>query len=123
MESLCADPLLYAYQQLGLLLDDGGTIDLLVGAEDLPLVERAAHRDPSSSAATRWSACPTPGAALRGRWRGVLSRRGAFLSVDLGGEPTPDEPRCVFSASTLVALVSEGFECLERREGGEPHSR
>ena len=65
---------------------------------------------------------PDPGAALAEMQR-VLKPEGLlFLSVDLGGEPTPDEP-IVFSASSLVGLVSEGFEILERREGGKPHSR
>ena len=116
---LCADPLLYAYQQLGLLLDDGRTINLSVGAEDLPLVDEFADLVVSRNALDHM---PDPGAALAEMQR-VLKPEGLlFLSVDLGGEPTPDEP-IVFSASSLFGLVSEGFEILERREGGKPHSR
>jgi hypothetical protein len=42
-------------------------------------------------------------------WR-ILTDDGAlFVSVDIGGEPTPDEPT-VFSTNSLGALLRERFE-------------
>lgn len=116
---VCADPLLYAYQQLGLLFHDGKTINLSVGAEDLPLVDELADLVLCRNALDHM---PEPGAALAEMQRVLKPEGFLFLSVDLGGEPTPDEP-IVFSAPRLFDLVSEGFEILERREGGKPHSR
>jgi hypothetical protein len=45
-----------------------------------------------------------------------------FLSVDLGGFATPDEPT-VFSAESLVALLlQEQFEIVRHTDDDLPHS-
>jgi hypothetical protein len=45
-----------------------------------------------------------------------------FLSVDLGGEPTPDEPT-VFSVESLEALLlQEQFEIIDSVGHEQPHS-
>jgi SAM-dependent methyltransferase len=115
---VCADPLLYAYQQLGLLLDDGRTVNLSVGAEELPLVDEFADLVLCRNALDHM---PDPAAALAELQRVLRPDGLLFLSVDLGGERTPDEPS-VFSAQSLDRLVDERFEVVERRESGKPHS-
>jgi len=63
---------------------------------------------------------PDPGEMLS-QIRRVLKVDGAFyLSVDVGGHPTPDEPT-VFSTDSLAALVGEFFEILIRTDH-PPHS-
>jgi len=54
-------------------------------------------------------------------WR-ILSDEGAiFVSVDIGGEPTPDEPT-VFSVDSLGRLLRERFEVVAFTEPHRPHS-
>ena len=115
---ICADPLLYAYQQLGLLLDDGRTVNLSVGAGELPLVDEMAELVLCRNALDHM---PDPAEALAQMQR-ILKPDGVlFLSVDIGGVATPDEPT-VFSVDSLVRLVRERFEILELRERTESHS-
>jgi SAM-dependent methyltransferase len=64
---------------------------------------------------------PDPGEMLS-QIRRILKGDGAFyLSVDVGGSPTPDEPT-VFLADGRSALVGESFEILTRGEDHRPHS-
>ncbi|HEY4909023.1 MAG TPA: hypothetical protein VIJ73_05960, partial [Methylomirabilota bacterium] len=44
-----------------------------------------------------------------------------FVSVDIGGEPTPDEPT-VFSVDSLGTLLRERFEVVTFTDGHRPHS-
>ena len=43
------------------------------------------------------------------------------MSVDLGGDPTPDEPT-VFSVESLGALLRERFEVARLSDQHRPHS-
>jgi hypothetical protein len=58
---------------------------------------------------------------LKEIWR-VLNQDGAlFISVDIGGEPTPDEPT-VFSVESLRALLREHFDVVSLADHHPPHS-
>jgi hypothetical protein len=63
-----------------------------------------------------------PAGALK-EMRRTLNKEGAlFLSVDLGGEPTPNEPT-VFSSDSLEALLlQEQFEIVDSVRDEQPHS-
>jgi SAM-dependent methyltransferase len=119
---IAIDPLLYLYQQLGLLLRDevgSPTVYLSIGAEELPLLSDYADLVICRNALDHMQ---SPGRALKEMAR-ILNNNGAlFLSVDLGGEPTPDEPT-VFSAESLEALlVQEQFEIIQSAGDELPHS-
>jgi len=43
------------------------------------------------------------------------------VSVDTGGEPTPDEPT-VFSVDSLRALLAERFDVVTMTDSHPPHS-
>jgi SAM-dependent methyltransferase len=115
------DPLLYAYQHLDMLVPDeagGRTLYLSLGAEDLPLLDRAADLVICRNALDHM---PDPRVAVGEMWR-ILSQDGAlFVSVDIGGEPTPDEPT-VFSVDSLGALLRERFEVVSFTDGHRSHS-
>jgi hypothetical protein len=64
---------------------------------------------------------PNPEVALREMWR-ILHDDGAlFVSVDLGGAPTPDEPT-VFSVESLRDLLAETFEVTKLVDSYPAHS-
>jgi hypothetical protein len=64
---------------------------------------------------------PNPGLALQEMWR-ILNDDGAlFISVDIGGAPTPDEPT-VFSVEGLWDLLRERFEVVTPADNHPPHS-
>jgi SAM-dependent methyltransferase len=115
------DPLLYVYQHLGMLVTDeagGRTLYLSLGAEDLPLLDRTVDLVICRNALDHM---PDPRAALKEMSR-ILADDGAlFVSVDLGGDPTPDEPT-VFSVHSLAALLQERFEMVTLTNGRRPHS-
>ncbi len=115
------DPLLYAYQHLDMLVPDevgGRTLYLSLGAEDLPLLDRSADLVICRNALDHM---PDPRVTLKEMWR-ILSDEGAlFVSVDIGGEPTPDEPT-VFSVHSLGALLRERVEVVAFTDGHPPHS-
>jgi SAM-dependent methyltransferase len=119
---IAIDPLLYVYQQLGLLMgDEAGspTVYLSTGAEELPLLSDYADLVICRNALDHMH---DPAVALKEMGR-ILNKEGAlFLSVDLGGEPTPDEPT-VFSSDSLEALLlQEQFEIINTVRDEEPHS-
>ena len=64
---------------------------------------------------------PDPGAALKEIWRILNDDGAAFISVDTGGDPTPDEPT-VFSIDSLRALVREHFDVTTLTDNHPPHS-
>jgi hypothetical protein len=65
---------------------------------------------------------PNPGVVLD-EFRRILKDDGIFFAdVDIGGEPTPDEPT-VFSTESLRALINEGFDVLTFVDGYPPHSK
>jgi len=115
------DPLLYLYQKLGLLLtDEAGsrTVYLSVGAENLPLLDDFADLVICRNALDHM---PKPEIGL-GEIRRILKSDGVlFASVDIGGEPTPDEPT-VFSVESLRALISDQFDVLTLDDDYAPHS-
>ncbi len=119
---IAIDPLLYVYQQLGMLVkDEAGsrTVHLTLGAKDLPLLDGCADLVICRNALDHM---PNPGLALQEMWR-ILHDDGAlFISVDLGGAPTPDEPT-VFSVESLCHLLKERFEVLTLVDNHPPHSR
>lgn len=118
---IAIDPLLYAYQQLDMLVADetgGRTIYLSLGAEDLPLLDRFADLVICRNALDHM---PDPRVGLNEIWRILADDGAVFVSVDIGGEPTPDEPT-VFSVDSLRALVSERFQLQASTDGHRPHS-
>lgn len=119
---IAIDPLLSVYHKLELLLDDlpgtGATLHLTVGVEDIPLLDDCADLVLCRNALDHM---PDPGAALKQISR-ILRPKGAFfVSVDIGGEPTPDEPT-VFSEESLLTLVSEWFDLATPLDKAAAHS-
>ncbi|HKW92344.1 MAG TPA: methyltransferase domain-containing protein [Methylomirabilota bacterium] len=115
------DPLLYVYQQLDMLVADevgAPTLYLSLGAENLPLMDRFADVVICRNALDHM---PDPRVGLNEIWR-ILADDGAlFVSVDIGGEPTPDEPT-VFSVDSLQKLLRERFEVVKFTDSHRPHS-
>jgi SAM-dependent methyltransferase len=115
------DPLLYTYQKLGLLLADvagSRTVYLSVGAETLPLLDDFADLIVCRNALDHML---EPERALE-EIRRILKDDGIFyLSVDIGGTPTPDEPT-VFSVESLCALLDEHFNVLSLTDDYAPHN-
>jgi ubiquinone/menaquinone biosynthesis C-methylase UbiE len=94
------------------------TVYLSQGAESLPLLDRFADLVICRNALDHM---PDPRVGLAEMCR-ILADDGAlFVSVDTGGEPTPDEPT-VFSAESLAALVRERFEVVRLSDRNRPHS-
>lgn len=118
---IAIDPLLYVYQQLDMLVPDetgGRTLYLSLGAEDLPLLDRVADVVICRNALDHM---PDPRVGLNEIWRILVDDGSVFVSVDIGGEPTPDEPT-VFSVDSLRALMAERFEIQTFTDGHRPHS-
>jgi SAM-dependent methyltransferase len=118
---IAIDPLLYVYQKLGLLMEDevgNRTMYLTLGAESLPLLDDFADLIICRNALDHM---PDPAVALQEIWR-ILNNDGSlFVSVDIGGTPTPDEPT-VFSAESLCGLLDERFEVTTLVDHYPPHS-
>jgi SAM-dependent methyltransferase len=115
------DPLLLVYQRLGMLLgDEAGsrTVYLSITAEDLPLVDESADLVVCRNALDHM---PDPRVALNEIWR-ILKNDGAvFISVDIGGAPTPNEPT-VFSLDSLRDTVGDRFDVIVFDDDHPPHS-
>ncbi|MGH7769895.1 MAG: class I SAM-dependent methyltransferase [Candidatus Binatia bacterium] len=118
---IAIDPLLNVYHKLGMLVDDeagGRTLYLSVGAENLPLLDDYADLVICRNALDHM---PDPETALKELWR-ILKQDGSlFVSVDIGGEPTPDEPT-VFSVESLGQLLGRYFEVTTLNDNETPHS-
>jgi SAM-dependent methyltransferase len=120
---IAVDPLLYTYQKLDMLLEDLGgtsrTVHLAMSAEDLPLLDECAHLVICRNALDHMQ---DPAKALQQMWRILRADGRLFLSVDIGGFPTPDEPT-VFSVDSLLALLGQRqFEIVQHTGAEEPHS-
>jgi ubiquinone/menaquinone biosynthesis C-methylase UbiE len=119
---IAIDPLLYAYQKLGMLMkDDAGspTIYLPVPAEDLPLLDEFADLVICRNALDHMV---DPAVTVRELAR-ILKKDGAlFVSVDIGGAPTPDEPT-VFCTESLSNVLNERFEIAKLIDSYPPHSK
>jgi SAM-dependent methyltransferase len=118
---IAIDPLLYVYQQLGMLVGDevgSRTVYLSMGATSLPLLDGCADLVICRNALDHM---PDPGATLQELAR-ILNDTGAlFASVDIGGAPTPDEPT-VFSVASLHRLLQEHFDVTRLTDHHPPHS-
>jgi len=121
MVKIAIDPLLYVYHKLGMLIADevgARTIYLSIGAENLPLLDNCADLVLCRNALDHM---PNPGVALKEMWR-ILNNAGTlFVSVDIGGAPTPDEPT-VFSVESLRDLLAESFEVIKLVDTYPSHS-
>jgi len=120
---IAVDPLLYTYQKLDMLLEDlddtSRTIHLAVSAEDLPLLDECAHLVICRNALDH---IQDPAQALHQMWRILRADGKLFLSVDIGGVPTPDEPT-VFSVDSLSELLGQQqFEIVRHTGDEKPHS-
>jgi SAM-dependent methyltransferase len=119
---IAIDPLLHVYQKLGMLMDDaagGRTIYLSMSAENLPLLDDFADLVICRNALDHMV---DPSITTKELWR-ILNNDGAlFVSVDIGGAPTPDEPT-VFSTESLGNLLREQFEVAKLVEQCPPHSK
>jgi SAM-dependent methyltransferase len=64
---------------------------------------------------------PNPAVALKEIWRLLKPNGALFVSVDIGGAPTPDEPT-VLSVESLRELLREDFVTTHLTDGHRPHS-
>jgi SAM-dependent methyltransferase len=115
------DPLLYIYQQLGMLVEDEAgsrTVYLSLEAESLPLLDNCADLVICRNALDHM---PDPQIALKEMSRILINDGALFVSVDIGGSPTPDEPT-VFSVESLRALLQQYFEVVRLGDNYPPHS-
>jgi ubiquinone/menaquinone biosynthesis C-methylase UbiE len=100
---IAVDPLLRTYQQLNMLVEDtpdtNRTLYLSMGAQEIPLLDDSVDLVLCRNALDHM---PDPKNGLAQIWR-ILKKDGAFfLSVDIGGSPTPDEPS-PFTRESLAA--------------------
>jgi SAM-dependent methyltransferase len=119
---IAIDPLLQVYQQLDLLVGDevgSRTVYLSIKAEDLPLLDACADLVLCRNALDHM---PDPEVALNEIWR-ILKDDGAlFVSVDIGGVPTPDEPT-VFSVESLRDALQDRYEVTALADQYPSHSK
>jgi SAM-dependent methyltransferase len=119
---IAVDPLLYTYQKLRMLVDDvagtSHTVHLPVGVEALPLLDDCADLVICRNALDHM---PDPKMALRQICRILREDAPLFLSVDIGGFPTPDEPT-VFSTESLAALLEDQFAIVRHTDEHLSHS-
>ena len=119
---IAVDPLLYTYQQLGMLVSDvadtSRTVCLALGIEELPLLDGSADLVICRNALDHM---PDPRLGLQQISRILKEDSHLFVSVDLGGVPTPDEPT-VFSVESLIELLQEQFAIVRQSDHLAPHS-
>jgi SAM-dependent methyltransferase len=119
---IAMDPVIYAYQKLGMLIPDSPgtnpTVYLSVGIEDTPLLDACADVVLCRNVLDHMH---NPRLGLAEMWRILKPDGRLFLWVDIGGEPTPDEPS-PFTRQGLMAVLEEHFEVLTLREH-RSHSR
>jgi SAM-dependent methyltransferase len=119
---IAVDPLLYTYQKLHMIVDDiagtSHTVHLAVGVEALPLLDDCADLVLCRNALDHM---PDPKLGLQQICRILKDDAALFLSVDIGGFATPDEPT-VFSVDNLVALLEEQFTIVCYTDDHPSHS-
>jgi SAM-dependent methyltransferase len=119
---IAVDPLLYTYQKLRMLVDDAAgtshTVHLPVGVEALPLLDDCTDLVICRNALDHM---PDPQMALGQICRILKETAPLFLSVDVGGFPTPDEPT-VFSVESLSALLEDQFAIVRQTDDHLAHS-
>ncbi len=118
---IAVDPLLYTYQKLGMLIEDAPgttrTIYLSLGIEALPLLDESVDVVICRNALDHM---PNPRIGVS-QFSRVLKQDGMlFLSVDIGGEPTPDEPS-PFDEESLQELLEQQMEIIARQQAPKPH--
>ena len=64
---------------------------------------------------------PNPQVALKEMSRILINDGALFVSVDIGGSPTPDEPT-VFSVDSLRPLLEQEFKIVRLDDDYPPHS-
>jgi SAM-dependent methyltransferase len=120
---IAVDPLLYTYQQLGMLIEDdpatSRTLFLSLGIEALPLLDESVDVVVCRNALDHM---PNPQIGLQQFWRILKAEGVLFLSVDIGGDPTPDEPS-PFTEESLQALLNERMEVSVWQKAPKPHDR
>ena len=117
------DPLVNTYQELNMLISESKertpTIYLSISAEDLPFIDNFTDIIICRNALDHML---DPNKGLEQICR-VLKNDGLFyLSVDLGGTATPDEPS-PFTKDSLSALLDVNFKTLSVSEGHAPHDQ
>jgi ubiquinone/menaquinone biosynthesis C-methylase UbiE len=116
------DPLVQVYQKLGMLVKDAPgtppTTYLAVGIENLPLVDNCADLAICRNSLDHML---HPEVAVQEVWRILKDDGLVYLAVDIGGEPTPDEPT-IFTPESLVALLQGRFEVLAKSDKHPPYS-
>lgn len=116
------DPLFDTYQDLDMLVPDlpgtAPTIYLSVPIEDVPVIGGTADLLLCRNALDHM---PHPREAVQQMWRMTKPNGLFWVSVDIGGEPTPDEPT-VFSEDSLRSLIESHFEPISEPQRGDPHS-
>ena len=119
---IAIDPLLDVYDKLGMLIRNDSettqTICLSSPIDDVPLVDRSADLLLCRNALDHM---PDPEVALEHMWRLLRPDGVIFASVDIGGQPTPDEPT-VFKEPELLALLEKRFEFLDEPLRSDSHS-
>ena len=118
---IAIDPLLYIYQQLEMLVEDevgSRTVHLSLAAESLPLLDNSADLVICRNALDHM---PDPQVALKEMSRILINDGALFVSVDIGGFPTPDEPT-VFSVDSLRPLLEQDFKVVRLDDNYPPHS-
>jgi SAM-dependent methyltransferase len=119
---IAVDPLLYTYQKLHMLVDDvpgtSRTMHLAVGVEALPLLDGCADLVICRNALDHM---PDPQLGVGQIGRILKEDAPLFLSVDLGGFPTPDEPM-VFTVESLSALLQDQFTIVRQTHDHSSHS-
>lgn len=119
---IAIDPLLQIYQRLDMLLHDevgSRTVYLPISAENLPLLDECADLVICRNALDHMR---DPGVTLDEVSR-ILKNDGVlFISVDIGGAPTPDEPT-VFSVDSLRDALQDRFEVIALDDHYPPHSK
>jgi SAM-dependent methyltransferase len=118
---IAIDPLLAVYKKLEMLVQDevgNRTVYLSIGAENLPLVDADIDLVICRNSLDHMLA---PETVVKEISR-ILRPDGAlFVSVDIGGQPTPDEPT-VFSVDSLCALLATHFVVIMLADDKSPHS-
>jgi SAM-dependent methyltransferase len=119
---IAVDPLLYTYQKLRMLVDDvagtSRTVHLAIGVEALPLLDECSDLVVCRNALDHM---PVPQKALQQIGRILKAEGLLFLSVDIGGIPTPDEPT-VFSVESLTTLLQGQFAIVHQTDEHLSHS-
>lgn len=119
---IAIDPLVDVYDKVGMLIRNDSettpTVYLSSSIDDVPLVDRSADLLLCRNALDHM---PDPEAALEHMWRLLRPDGYIFASVDIGGQPTPDEPT-VFTVADLLALLEKRFEFIEKPVKSPPHS-